>query len=75
MEQFCLDFNFHDCFKNLGGGVGEHRREVSSERKIIEKNIIKERRRIKEVLHVPDHFGGRPRKINAWFLYTHMVYL
>jgi hypothetical protein len=24
---------------------------------------------------VPDHFGGRPRKINAWFLYTHMVYL
>ncbi len=24
---------------------------------------------------VPDHFGGWPRKINAWFLYTHMVYL
>ncbi len=24
---------------------------------------------------VPDHFGGRPRKINTWFLYTHMVYL
>jgi hypothetical protein len=24
---------------------------------------------------VPDHFGGRPWKINAWFLYTHMVYL
>jgi hypothetical protein len=24
---------------------------------------------------VPDHVGGRPRNINAWFLYTHMVYL
>ncbi len=24
---------------------------------------------------VPDHDGGRPREINAWFLYTHMVYL
>ncbi len=23
---------------------------------------------------VPDHDGGRPRQINAWFLYTHMVY-
>ncbi len=24
---------------------------------------------------VPDHDGGRPKEINAWFLYTHMVYL
>jgi hypothetical protein len=24
---------------------------------------------------VPDHNGGRPKEINAWFLYTHMVYL
>jgi hypothetical protein len=24
---------------------------------------------------VPDHDGGRPKQINAWFLYTHMVYL
>jgi hypothetical protein len=24
---------------------------------------------------VPDHNGGRPKQINAWFLYTHMVYL
>ncbi len=24
---------------------------------------------------VPDHVGGRPRNINTWFLYTHMVYL
>ncbi len=24
---------------------------------------------------VPDHDGGRPNEINAWFLYTHMVYL
>jgi hypothetical protein len=26
-------------------------------------------------LIVPDHDGGRPKQINAWFLYTHMVYL
>jgi hypothetical protein len=26
-------------------------------------------------IHVPDHDGGRPKQINAWFLYTHMVYL
>ncbi len=26
-------------------------------------------------LTVPDHDGGRPKQINAWFLYTHMVYL
>ncbi len=25
--------------------------------------------------HVPDYVGGRPRNINAWLLYTHMVYL
>jgi hypothetical protein len=24
---------------------------------------------------VPDHNGGLPKQINAWFLYTHMVYL
>ncbi len=24
---------------------------------------------------VPDHVGGRPCNINAWFLNTHMVYL
>jgi hypothetical protein len=24
---------------------------------------------------VPDHDGGRPKQINAWFLYTNMVYL
>jgi hypothetical protein len=24
---------------------------------------------------VPDHDRGRPKQINAWFLYTHMVYL
>ncbi len=24
---------------------------------------------------VPDHDGGWPKQINAWFLYTHMVYL
>ncbi len=24
-------------------------------------------------LTVPDHDGGRPKQINAWFLYTHMV--
>jgi hypothetical protein len=24
---------------------------------------------------VPDHDGGQPKQINAWFLYTHMVYL
>jgi hypothetical protein len=24
---------------------------------------------------VPDHDGGRRKKINAWFLNTHMVYL
>jgi hypothetical protein len=27
------------------------------------------------VVPVPDHDGGRPKEINAWFLYTHMVYL
>ncbi len=27
------------------------------------------------VIGVPDHDGGRPKQINAWFLYTHMVYL
>jgi hypothetical protein len=26
-------------------------------------------------VNVPDHDGGRPKQINAWFLYTHMVYL
>jgi hypothetical protein len=28
-----------------------------------------------EIVSVPDHDGGRPKQINAWFLYTHMVYL
>jgi hypothetical protein len=28
-----------------------------------------------ENIFVPDHDGGRPKEINAWFLYTHMVYL
>ncbi len=27
------------------------------------------------MLIVPDHDGGRPKQIKAWFLYTHMVYL
>ncbi len=27
------------------------------------------------VVVVPDHDGGRRKKINAWFLNTHMVYL
>ncbi len=27
------------------------------------------------VATVPDHDGGQPKQINAWFLYTHMVYL
>jgi hypothetical protein len=27
------------------------------------------------VFTVPDHDGGRRKQINAWFLYTHMVYL
>ncbi len=27
------------------------------------------------IVLVPDHDGGRPKEINAWFLYTHMVYL
>ncbi len=31
--------------------------------------------KIDEDLTVPDHDGGRPKEINAWFLYTHMVYL
>ncbi len=26
-------------------------------------------------VNVPDHDGGRPKQINAWFLYTHKVYL
>ncbi len=30
---------------------------------------------VEAVFTVPDHVGGRPWKINAWFLYTHMVYL
>jgi hypothetical protein len=29
---------------------------------------------IQLVVLVPDHDGGRPKEINAWFLYTHMVY-
>ncbi len=28
-----------------------------------------------QIFTVPDHDGGRPKQINAWFLYTHMVYL
>ncbi len=27
------------------------------------------------VVIVPDHDGGWPKEINAWFLYTDMVYL
>ncbi len=27
------------------------------------------------IVTVPDLDGGRPKQINAWFLYTHMVYL
>ncbi len=30
---------------------------------------------IEAKLTVPDHDGGRRKWINAWFLYTHMVYL
>ncbi len=29
----------------------------------------------RRIVTVPDHDGGRPKQINAWFLYTHMVYL
>ncbi len=25
-----------------------------------------------EAINVPDHDGGRPKEINAWFLYTHI---
>jgi hypothetical protein len=38
----------------------------------VEKIILP--RRLAEVI-VPDHDGGWPEQINAWFLYTHMVYL
>ncbi len=60
-----------------------------SETKPRENNAKKAKRNVKEQklnnsigsflaflsLRVPDHDGGRPKQINAWFLYTHMVYL
>jgi hypothetical protein len=42
---------------------------------LVWKSICEAWSKASAVLPVPDHDGGRPKQINAWFLYTHMVYL
>ncbi len=55
-----------------------HATVLLNDRKFIIKTFIRKKflhHKIYSITPVPDHDGGRPKEINARFLYTHMVYL